>query len=504
MKTLDDIPPVESPVDAAQVDGAWADDARASDAPADDAWASDAPADKVQAGSAHQDLEAYLGALERDANYHVERRLGSGEDGTVTELVRFMGANGSAFGPFVRKRIPLDAGVGTIYEDLFGAQRAGRRFLHIPRIVECYKTSFELVVVSEYVPGESLAELVGRDGPGDELARRVMPALCEAVVELHESFDPPIIHRDLKPGNIIVSGEDVTLIDFGIARRFRADAGTDTVRFGTRAYAPPEQYGFGQTSVRSDVYALGIVLVFCCLGVTLAAPVKEEDLIARGVDPTLARIAARACAFDPASRFATAREMGESLRAAAASLGMAGQQALVQVPASPGSSVAAAAGCAQSDAAARAFVRIQAQGIHSTALPTRANRFAVSVPATKANRPGALRSLLSRTPFAVGIAWDIFIVICAIIAMQAGIESTMGPQTGALAGKPFWYVVAINWLLVAPIVLGGLYLAMDRRPLHRLVPALAARTRAADARVLGFYLICAFVAVLAAALVAGI
>ena len=208
MKTLDDIPPT---------------------APA-------APAD-----AAHEDLEAYLGALDRDANYRVERRLGSGEDGTATELVRFVGANGSAFGPFVRKRIPLETGVGTAYEDIYAAQRTGRRFLHIPRIVECYKTSFELVVISEYVPGESLSELVGRTGAAERLAWRIMPGLCDAVGELHESFDPPIIHRDLKPSNVIVSEDAVTLIDFGIARRFRADASTDTVRFGTRAYAPPEQ-----------------------------------------------------------------------------------------------------------------------------------------------------------------------------------------------------------------------------------------------------------------------
>ena len=388
MKTLDDIPPVESPVDAAQVDGAWADDARASDAPADDARASDAPADKVQAGSAHQDLEAYLGALERDANYHVERRLGSGEDGTVTELVRFMGANGSAFGPFVRKRIPLDSGVGTIYEDLFGAQRAGRRFLHIPRIVECYKTSFDLVVVSEYVPGESLAELVGRDGPGDELARRVMPALCEAVTELHEAFDPPVVHRDLKPGNIIVSGDGVTLIDFGIARRFRADAGTDTVRFGTRAYAPPEQYGFGQTSVRSDVYALGMVLVFCCLGATLAAPVNEEDLIARGVDPALARIAARACAFDPASRFALGSRDG-GVPACGRGVAWHGRTAGPRAspcPARlsrhfppPAPKVMRRPACSRGT---------QPQGAHGAVPPARADRFAASAPRSEREPSG--------------------------------------------------------------------------------------------------------------------
>ena len=81
----------------------------------------------------------------------------------------------------------------------------------------------------------------------------------------------PVIHRDLKPSNIIVSGANYTpdtgmtfsslvIIDLGIARVWREGADADTVKFGTRPYAPPEQYGFGQTSVRSDVYALGA----CC------------------------------------------------------------------------------------------------------------------------------------------------------------------------------------------------------------------------------------------------
>lgn len=77
-----------------------------------------------------------------------------------------------------------------------------------------------------------------------------------------------MIHRDLKPSNIIVTGANYTpddgltfsslvIIDLGIARVWRDGADADTVKFGTRPYAPPEQYGFGQTSVRSDVYALG-------------------------------------------------------------------------------------------------------------------------------------------------------------------------------------------------------------------------------------------------------
>ena len=57
----------------------------------------------------------------------------------------------------------------------------------------------------------------------------------------------------------------LVIIDLGIAHVWRDGADADTVKFGTRPYAPPEQYGFGQTSVRSDIDALGALLFFCLL-----------------------------------------------------------------------------------------------------------------------------------------------------------------------------------------------------------------------------------------------
>lgn len=54
----------------------------------------------------------------------------------------------------------------------------------------------------------------------------------------------------------------LTIIDFGIARAFREGAAGDTAHFGTRCYAPPEQFGYGQTDERSDVYALGMLLYY--------------------------------------------------------------------------------------------------------------------------------------------------------------------------------------------------------------------------------------------------
>jgi hypothetical protein len=75
------------------------------------------------------------------------------------------------------------------------------------------------------------------------------------------SQQPPIIFRDLKPGNIMLTRTGrIKLIDFGIARIFRASGAQDTQLLGTPGFAPPEQYGSSQTDERSDVYSLAMTL----------------------------------------------------------------------------------------------------------------------------------------------------------------------------------------------------------------------------------------------------
>ena len=84
-----------------------------------------------------------------------------------------------------------------------------------------------------------------------------MHQLCCSVEELH-AVQPPIIHRDIKPSNIIVTDlQEVKLLDMNAAHLSHPDKKEDTVLMGTRGYAAPEQYGFGQSDVRTDVYALG-------------------------------------------------------------------------------------------------------------------------------------------------------------------------------------------------------------------------------------------------------
>src|SRR5947208_13774430 len=84
--------------------------------------------------------------------------------------------------------------------------------------------------------------------------------LCIVLDYLH-SQQPPIVFRELKPANIIRTPTgQIYVIDFGIARHFKPGQPRDTIALGSPGYAAPEQYGRAQTTPRSDIYSLGVVL----------------------------------------------------------------------------------------------------------------------------------------------------------------------------------------------------------------------------------------------------
>lgn len=123
-------------------------------------------------------------------------------------------------------------------------------------------------------------------------ALRVLQELCLCLKPFHKKN---IIHRDIKPSNIMLTKDGVVkLIDFSIARTVKVEENTDTEFLGTKGYAPPEQYGFGQTDARSDIYSLGITL---------------QRMLGKEYKGYLLPILKRCTAIDPANRYTSVTEL---------------------------------------------------------------------------------------------------------------------------------------------------------------------------------------------------
>ena len=128
-----------------------------------------------------------------------------------------------------------------------------------PKVIYCSESDGETLIVEEYVQGESLLERLeqGRNLTEKE-AEHILLQLCDGLQYLHEQG---IIHRDIKPSNLILqNGGIIRLIDFDAARTVKEDKSEDTRFLGTKGYAPPEQFGYGQTDERSDIYSVGITM----------------------------------------------------------------------------------------------------------------------------------------------------------------------------------------------------------------------------------------------------
>ena len=177
----------------------------------------------------------------------------------------------------------------------------------IPKVYRSYELGGRRYIVREYIEGRTLYDIVKINGllsPNDIF--HVVLKLTEILRYLHQQM-PPVIHRDIKPQNIIV-GKDgkIHLIDFGIARVHKEGRTQDTSVVLTLDYAPPEQYGFDQTSALTDIYSLGIVMLFMATGHT-----TRTELEAQIINNRLCRLIERCIAFDPKSRIQSVEEIRE-------------------------------------------------------------------------------------------------------------------------------------------------------------------------------------------------
>jgi hypothetical protein len=199
------------------------------------------------------------------------------------------------------------------------------RHPRVVRVVDYFQDGSGKYLVMELVRGTDLGELLkGRGSPGLPLIEAIDHTLQagEALQYVHEQ---QIVHRDVKPQNMIVSGEGVVLVDFGIARELsEEDAGT--VGIGTPRYMAPEVFAGGAVSPRSDVFGLAATLWTLITGKppVYADPTKLTEInpevtpeldqtIQAGLQMVPERRVASIAAFAKALGSPLARSSGESL-----------------------------------------------------------------------------------------------------------------------------------------------------------------------------------------------
>ncbi len=128
----------------------------------------------------------------------------------------------------------------------------------IPRIVDMYESEQAWFLVMDYVEGESLQSLLEKGrGFHDREIEGIIKSLCEILIYLHEKG---LVYQDLKPANIMLTaGGRLYLVDYGTAAEASAE---EENRAATPAFAAPEQLRGSRVDARTDIYALGRLLLY--------------------------------------------------------------------------------------------------------------------------------------------------------------------------------------------------------------------------------------------------
>lgn len=263
-----------------------------------------------------------------EGRFQLLEEIGRGGMSTVFKAVDLENAR-----QLVAVKIPLpqySSGLGS-WSMFQREAEIGARLTHpsIVRFIPLPRNTQRGYVVTEYVAGAALSELVGRGRPlGEPEALRIASLLCEAVQYLH---DQRIVHYDLKPGNVMLR-EDGTIkvIDFGMAHK------VETGRFGFAGAAPaiasaqyvaPEQLRRVRGRPSVDIYALGAMLYEMLTGhppfegddpfVLASARQIGDPAAPRVLNPDISKqteeIVLRAMRRNPTARYASAERLKADL-----------------------------------------------------------------------------------------------------------------------------------------------------------------------------------------------
>jgi serine/threonine-protein kinase len=212
-------------------------------------------------------------------------------------------------------------------ERFFAEVRITRQLAHpnICRVYDIAEFEGQQFLSMEYIDGEDLASLINRIGYlSNEKALEIARQLATGLAAAH---DRGVLHRDLKPANIMIDGRGrVRITDFGLA--VLLDDSSETAQMmGTPAYMAPEQLAGKAATVRSDIYAFGLVLyeIYCgrqAFNARSLAELREQkesrtpdapSEIRQDVDPVVERVVMRCIERDPHSRPASAAQIAAAL-----------------------------------------------------------------------------------------------------------------------------------------------------------------------------------------------
>jgi len=272
---------------------------------------------------------------------------------------------------------PIDEGrLRRFYREV----RLGREVAHpnVCRIYDLVEADGRHFLAMEYVDGEDLASLLRRIGrlPVDK-ALDLARGICGGLAASH---DKGVLHRDLKPANVMVDGRGQPRItDFGLAA---PPGDTADAVAGTPAYMAPEQLAGQPASVRSDVYALGLVLYEMFTGRRRFEASTMSELLdrhreatppslsgVRDLEPAVERVVVRCLDEDPAARPPSARSVLAALP------GGDPLQAAIDAGETPSPAMVAAAGTVGDLSVGRAWAGLAATLIGLLLIPVAAKEF---------------------------------------------------------------------------------------------------------------------------------
>ena len=202
-----------------------------------------------------------------------------------------------------------------------------------PNIVEMYdvgEDDGQYYIVMEFVDGKTLKQVLKQRGHLSVTeVIDIMSQLTDGMAHAHDAY---IIHRDIKPQNImILSNGMIKITDFGVATALNSTQLTQTNSvMGTVHYLPPEQAQGKGSTIRSDIYSMGIMMYELLSGLVpykgdnaveialkhLKEPLPSIRKVSSSIPQSIENVIIRATAKNPKNRYADAREMYEDLKTA--------------------------------------------------------------------------------------------------------------------------------------------------------------------------------------------